>query len=60
MKKQSSYFLNFFPRPDSDLVTMNNNSAAMWVKIVSSWICAGLYLWTLIAPAILTERDFGY
>ena len=53
-------FCIFFPRPDSDLVTMNNNSAAMWVKIVSSWICAGLYLWTLIAPAILTDREFGY
>jgi len=50
---------NWF-QPDSDLVTMNNNSAAMWVKIVSSWICAGLYLWTLIAPAILTDREFGY
>lgn len=50
---------NWF-QPDSDLNTFSSNSSAMWVKIVSSWICAGLYLWTLVAPAILTEREFGY
>jgi len=50
---------NWF-QPDSNLDTLSSNSAAMWVKISSSWICAGLYLWTLIAPAVLTDRDFGY
>jgi len=50
---------NWF-QPNSDIATMSSNSPAMWVKIVSSWICAGLYLWTLIAPAILTDREFGY
>ena len=47
-------------RPDSDLETMSANSAAVWVKIVSSWLCAGLYIWTLIAPVVLVDRDFGY
>jgi len=46
--------------PGSDLASMSSNSAAVWVKIVSSWLCAGLYIWTLVAPAILTDRDFGY
>jgi hypothetical protein len=32
----------------------------MWVKIISSWLCAALYTWTLVAPAILSDRDFGY
>lgn len=47
-------------KPDSNLETMSANSAAVWVKMISSWLCAGLYIWTLIAPAILSDRDFGY
>ncbi len=46
--------------PSSSLETYGANSGAMWVKIVSSWLCAGLYLWTMVAPCILTDRDFGY
>ena len=46
-------------RPDSDLQTMNANSAAVWVKIVTSWLCVGIYVWSLIAPAVLSDRDFG-
>jgi len=44
--------------PSDDLQTLNANAAAMWVKISSSWVCIVLYIWTLIAPAILPERDF--
>lgn len=50
---------NWF-NPSSDLNTMNNNSAAVWVKIVSSWLCVGLYVWSLVAPTVLEDRDFGY
>lgn len=46
--------------PQSDLSTFSSNAGAMWVKIISSWLCAAIYLWTLIAPAILSDRDFGY
>lgn len=35
------------------------SEANMWVKIISQWITVVLYIWTLFAPAILTERDFG-
>ncbi|CAD6452801.1 eb340141-051e-4b5a-be25-d4d1f62cb30e [Sclerotinia trifoliorum] len=32
---------------------------ASWVKIVSSWVCYGIYTWTLIAPVVLPDRfDF--
>jgi len=35
------------------------NKTAFWFKVVSSWICALLYTWTLLAPFVLPERDFS-
>lgn len=34
------------------------NMAAVWVKVASSWVALGLYLWTLVAPLVLTERHW--
>lgn len=31
----------------------------MWVKIGSQWVAIALFLWTLIAPVLLPDRDFG-
>lgn len=45
--------------PSDNLDTLNANAAAMWVKISSSWVCIALYIWTLVAPACLPERDFS-
>lgn len=45
-------------RPNSTLKTLNANSASMWVKIVSSWLCVLLYMWSMIAPMLLQSRDF--
>lgn len=44
--------------PDSDLAHLNSNMASVWIKIFSSWICAGLYSWTLVAPIIFPDREF--
>ncbi|XP_052222508.1 serine incorporator 1-like [Dreissena polymorpha] len=49
---------NWF-KPSSDLKTLNSNFAAVWVKIVSSWLCIILYVWTLVAPLILRDREFA-
>ncbi|KOX78938.1 putative serine incorporator [Melipona quadrifasciata] len=46
-------------QPNSNLDTLNSNNASMWVKIISSWMCLGLYVWSLIAPAVLPNRDFS-
>ena len=50
----------YSPSASTDITSFNNNSAAMWVKIISSWLAAAIYLWSMIAPAILVDRDFGY
>jgi hypothetical protein len=34
--------------------------ASVWVKIASQWATAGLYLWTMMAPVLLPDRDFGW
>ena len=31
----------------------------MWVKITSQWAVIGLYVWSLIAPIVLRNRDFS-
>lgn len=46
-------------KPNSNLDTLNSNVASMWVKIISSWMCLGLYVWSLKAPALLPNRDFS-
>lgn len=46
-------------QPNSNLDTLNSNAASMWVKIISSWICLSLYVWSVVAPAMLPNRDFS-
>uniref|UniRef100_A0A8C8B8P9 Serine incorporator 3 n=1 Tax=Otus sunia TaxID=257818 RepID=A0A8C8B8P9_9STRI len=45
--------------PDADFKTMTSKWPAVWVKITSSWVCLLFYLWTLVAPLVLTNRDFS-
>lgn len=44
--------------PDSTYETMTSKWPSVWVKISSSWVCIVLYVWTLVAPLVLTNRDF--
>ena len=48
------------PSSSADLTSYNNNAAAMWVKMISAWLAALIYLWTMVAPAVLQDREFGY
>ncbi|XP_007936651.2 serine incorporator 3 [Orycteropus afer afer] len=45
--------------PDAEFQSMTSKWPAVWVKISSSWFCLLLYTWTLVAPLILTSRDFS-
>ncbi|KAF4465597.1 TMS1 [Fusarium albosuccineum] len=45
---------------DGDFATVGRTYAASWVKIVSAWVCYGMYTWTLVAPIVLPDRfDFS-
>uniref|UniRef100_A0A8B9R6C5 Serine incorporator 1 n=1 Tax=Astyanax mexicanus TaxID=7994 RepID=A0A8B9R6C5_ASTMX len=46
-------------QPDTDYQAMQSTMPAVWVKISSSWLVLALYLWTLVAPLILSNRDFN-
>uniref|UniRef100_A0A8C8IJ90 Serine incorporator 2 n=1 Tax=Oncorhynchus tshawytscha TaxID=74940 RepID=A0A8C8IJ90_ONCTS len=45
-------------QPDAEYQAMQSCLPAVWVKIGSSWIGLAFYLWTLVAPLILSNRDF--
>jgi len=34
--------------------------ASMWMKIVAQWLTVILFSWTMVAPAILKDRDFDF
>ncbi|XP_067645795.1 serine incorporator 1-like isoform X2 [Eurosta solidaginis] len=44
-------------KPNSDIELFN--AASMWIKIISSWLGITIYGWSLVAPIILTNRDFS-
>lgn len=43
----------------NDFVAVGRTYWASWVKIVSAWVCYGIYAWSLAAPVLLPER-FDY
>ncbi|XP_043836913.1 serine incorporator 3, partial [Dromiciops gliroides] len=51
--------LTSWQSPDAEFQTVRSKWSPVWVKISSSWVCLVLYLWTLVAPLVLTNRDFS-
>ncbi|KAF8575168.1 TMS membrane protein/tumor differentially expressed protein [Ramaria rubella] len=37
---------------------IGRSKPAMWMRIVSSWVCMLLYIWSLVAPVLMPDR-FG-
>lgn len=50
---------NWYSPNGADFDKLTSNWASVWVKMSSSWVCVLLYGWTLIAPVIFADRDFG-
>ncbi|SAM02048.1 hypothetical protein [Absidia glauca] len=44
------------PGNDGDLVRIGQSYTAVWVKIVSGWLCSIIYGWTLLAPVLMPDR----
>ncbi|CAL8341026.1 unnamed protein product [Lota lota] len=45
--------------PDAEYTALTSKWPTVWVKISSSWVCLALYTWTLVAPVLLSNRDFS-
>lgn len=43
-----------------DLIYIGQSWPAVWVKVVSSWICYGLYGFSLLAPVLFPDRFMDY
>lgn len=41
----------------SDLIDVGWTS--VWVRICTEWVTAALYVWTLVAPLLLPDREFA-
>ncbi|KAL9941026.1 hypothetical protein V8E36_000514 [Tilletia maclaganii] len=46
------------PAGGGPIVFIGRSPTAMWMRVVSSWLCTGIYTWSLIAPVLLPDR-FG-
>merc|ERR1719273_1361322 len=49
----------YSPGAEKGIESISSNMAAVWVKAISAWLCFGIYMWTLIAPVVLPDRDFS-
>ena len=38
-----------------DLVRIGQSYTAVWVKVVSGWICHLIYIWSLVAPIAMPD-----
>ncbi|XP_031567780.1 probable serine incorporator [Actinia tenebrosa] len=51
---------NWYSPQGTDFNKLTSSWATVWVKMSSSWVCLGLYAWTLLAPVMFPDRDFGH
>ncbi|KAI0267651.1 TMS membrane protein/tumor differentially expressed protein [Gloeopeniophorella convolvens] len=45
---------------DGDDIYIGRSETAMWMRIVSSWVCVLIYVWSLLAPVIFPDRFDDY
>jgi len=37
-------------------VYIGRSEVAMWMRVVSGWVCIILYIWSLLAPVLMPDR----
>jgi hypothetical protein len=52
-------FTNWQISANTSKFELGTGWASTWVTMGSKWFCELLYLWTVIAPAVLKNRDFS-
>jgi hypothetical protein len=40
-------------------VTTTTDNTAFWMKLVAQWITMSLYIFSLVAPLLFPDREFG-
>lgn len=53
-------FSSWSVSPSAARFQLDEGWVSTWVKMASKWGCEALYLWTVVAPALLRHRDFDY
>lgn len=51
---------NVVSKTKDDSVYIGRSEAAMWMRVVSSWMCMLLYMWSLLAPVFFPDRFGDY
>ena len=47
------------PELEGDFAPVGRSYWASWIKIISSWVCYGIYTWSLVAPVVMPDRFDG-
>lgn len=53
-------FTNWDVSPSTKEFSIDQGWGSTWCKMASKWVVEILYTWTVIAPALFPNRDFGY
>ncbi|KIY68847.1 TMS membrane protein/tumor differentially expressed protein [Cylindrobasidium torrendii FP15055 ss-10] len=52
----SKHPLSNMPADPNQDVYIGRSEVAMWMRVVSSWVCMVLYTWSLLAPVLMPDR----
>ncbi|KAJ2739555.1 Membrane protein tms1 [Coemansia sp. BCRC 34301] len=44
---------------EDKVIIIGRSSTAVWVKVVTSWLCILMYSWTLVGPVLLPDREWS-
>lgn len=54
------HFCHMQVSPNTSQFEIDSGTISCWVKIASKWLSEAIYAWTVVAPAIFPDRNFGY